>query len=234
MFRTLDIVFPVFNESKILKKSVETLHTFLSNRISIDWKIVIAENGSTDETLEIARFLSNNYSNVIVRSYEEPGRGRAVKDSWLLSNADLVSYMDVDLSTDLEALIVSLEHMNSDDFDILIGSRLLKDSKVYGRSFKRDFISKTYSLIFRIILGTKFKDAQCGFKIAKRESILDVLKNVKDNGWFFDTELLYKSEKSGLSIKEIPVIWRDDRDSKVKILSTIIKDLIGLLRIKFF
>ncbi|HJN59260.1 MAG: glycosyltransferase [Dehalococcoidia bacterium] len=234
MFRTLDIVFPVFNESKILKKSVETLHTFLSNRISIDWKIVIAENGSTDETLKIARFLSNNYSNVIVRSYEEPGRGRAVKDSWLLSNADLVSYMDVDLSTDLEALIVSLEHMNSDDFDILIGSRLLKDSKVYGRSFKRDFISKTYSLIFRIILGTKFKDAQCGFKIAKRESILDVLKNVKDNGWFFDTELLYKSEKSGLSIKEIPVIWRDDRDSKVKILSTIIKDLIGLLRIKFF
>jgi glycosyltransferase involved in cell wall biosynthesis len=234
MFRTLDIVFPVFNESKILKKSVETLHTFLSNRISIDWKIVIAENGSTDETLEIARFLSNNYSNVIVRSYEEPGRGRAVKDSWLLSNADLVSYMDVDLSTDLEALIVSLEHMNSDDFDILIGSRLLKDSKVYDRSFKRDFISKTYSLIFRIILGTKFKDAQCGFKIAKRESILDVLKNVKDNGWFFDTELLYKSEKSGLSIKEIPVIWRDDRDSKVKILSTIIKDLIGLLRIKFF
>jgi len=234
MFRTLDIVFPVFNESKILKKSVDTLHTFLSNRISIDWKIVIAENGSTDETLKIARFLSNNYSNVIVRSYEEPGRGRAVKDSWLLSNADLVSYMDVDLSTDLEALIVSLEHMNSDDFDILIGSRLLKDSKVYGRSFKRDFISKTYSLIFRIILGTKFKDAQCGFKIAKRESILDVLKNVKDNGWFFDTELLYKSEKSGLSIKEIPVIWRDDRDSKVKILSTIIKDLIGLLRIKFF
>ena len=234
MFRTLDIVFPVFNESKILKKSVETLHNFLSNRISIDWKIVIAENGSTDETLEIARFLSNNYSNVIVRSYEESGRGRAVKDSWLLSNADLVSYMDVDLSTDLEALIVSLEHMNSDDFDILIGSRLLKDSKVYGRSFKRDFISKTYSLIFRIILGTKFKDAQCGFKIAKRESILDVLKNVKDNGWFFDTELLYKSEKSGLSIKEIPVIWRDDRDSKVKILSTIIKDLIGLLRIKFF
>lgn len=234
MFRTLDIVFPVFNESKILKKSVETLHAFLSNRISIDWKIVIAENGSTDQTFEIARFLSNNYSNVIVRSYKEPGRGRAVKDSWLLSNADLVSYMDVDLSTDLEALIVSLEHMNSDDFDILIGSRLLKDSKVYGRSFKRDFISKTYSLIFRIILGTKFKDAQCGFKIAKRESILDVLKNVKDNGWFFDTELLYKSEKSGLSIKEIPVIWRDDRDSKVKILSTIIKDLIGLLRIKFF
>ena len=131
-------------------------------------------------------------------------------------------------------MIVSLEYMNSDDFDILIGSRLLKDSKVYGRSFKRDFISKTYSLIFRIILGTKFKDAQCGFKIAKRESIQDILKNVKDNGWFFDTELLYKSEKYGLSIKEIPVIWRDDRDSKVKILSTIIKDLIGLLRIKFF
>ena len=234
MFRTLDIVFPVFNESKILKESVETLHTFLSNKISIDWKIVIAENGSTDKTLEIAKFLSNKYSNVSVRSYEEPGRGRAVKDSWLLSNADLVSYMDVDLSTELEALIVSLEYMNSDDFDILIGSRLLKDSKVYGRSFKRDFISKTYSLIFRIILGTKFKDAQCGFKIAKRESIQDILKNVKDNGWFFDTELLYKSEKSGLSIKEIPVIWRDDRDSKVKILSTIIKDLIGLLRIKFF
>ncbi len=233
MFSTLDIVLPVYNESKILKKSVKKLYNFLTNNISINWRLVIAENGSSDSTLEIAKSLSNEYSNITVRSYPKPGRGGVIKDCWSTSNADLVCYMDIDLSTDLEALITSLEYLNSNDFDVVIGSRLLDASKVYGRSLKRDLLSRSYSMIFRVILGTKFKDAQCGFKLAKKDSIQGILSNVKDNGWFFDTELLYKSQKAGLMIKEIPVIWTDDRDSKVKILSTIIKDILGLLRIRF-
>jgi len=233
MFSTLDIVLPVYNESKILKKSVKKLYNFLTNKISINWRLVIAENGSSDSTLEIAKSLSNEYSNITVKSYPKPGRGGVIKDCWSTSNADLVCYMDIDLSTDLEALITSLEYLNSNDFDVVIGSRLLDASKVYGRSLKRDLLSRSYSMIFRVILGTKFKDAQCGFKLAKKDSIQGILSNVKDNGWFFDTELLYKSQKAGLMIKEIPVIWTDDRDSKVKILSTIIKDILGLLRIRF-
>ena len=233
MFSTLDIVLPVYNESKILKKSVKKLYNFLTNKISINWRLVIAENGSSDSTLEIAKSLSNEYSNITVRSNPKPGRGGVIKDCWSTSNADLVCYMDIDLSTDLEALITSLEYLNSNDFDVVIGSRLLDASKVYGRSLKRDLLSRSYSMIFRVILGTKFKDAQCGFKLAKKDSIQGILSNVKDNGWFFDTELLYKSQKAGLMIKEIPVIWTDDRDSKVKILSTIIKDILGLLRIRF-
>ena len=233
MFSTLDIVLPVYNESKILKKSVKKLYNFLTNNISINWRLVIAENGSSDSTLEIAKSLSNEYSNITVKSYPKPGRGGVIKDCWSTSNADLVCYMDIDLSTDLEALITSLEYLNSNDFDVVIGSRLLDASKVYGRSLKRDLLSRSYSMIFRVILGTKFKDAQCGFKLAKKDSIQGILSNVKDNGWFFDTELLYKSQKAGLMIKEIPVIWTDDRDSKVKILSTIIKDILGLLRIRF-
>ena len=233
MFSTLDIVLPVYNESKILKKSVKKLYNFLTNNISINWRLVIAENGSSDSTLEIAKSLSNEYSNITVRSYPKPGRGGVIKDCWSTSNADLVCYMDIDLSTDLEALITSLEYLNSNDFDVVIGSRFLDASKVYGRSLKRDLLSRSYSMIFRVILGTKFKDAQCGFKLAKKDSIQGILSNVKDNGWFFDTELLYKSQKAGLMIKEIPVIWTDDRDSKVKILSTIIKDILGLLRIRF-
>ena len=233
MFSTLDIVLPVYNESKILKKSVKKLYNFLTNNISINWRLVIAENGSSDSTLEIAKSLSNEYSNITVKSYPKPGRGGVIKDCWATSNADLVCYMDIDLSTDLEALITSLEYLNSNDFDVVIGSRLLDASKVYGRSLKRDLLSRSYSMIFRVILGTKFKDAQCGFKLAKKDSIQGILSNVKDNGWFFDTELLYKSQKAGLMIKEIPVIWTDDRDSKVKILSTIIKDILGLLRIRF-
>ena len=216
-----------------LKISVKKLYNFLTNNISINWRLVIAENGSSDSTLEIAKSLSNEYSNITVRSYPKPGRGGVIKDCWSTSNADLVCYMDIDLSTDLEALITSLEYLNSNDFDVVIGSRLLDASKVYGRSLKRDLLSRSYSMIFRVILGTKFKDAQCGFKLAKKDSIQGILSNVKDNGWFFDTELLYKSQKAGLMIKEIPVIWTDDRDSKVKILSTIIKDILGLLRIRF-
>jgi len=233
MFSTLDIILPVYNESKVLKKNVMKLYDFLTNNISLDWRLVIAENGSTDSTLEIAKLLSNEYPKIMVKSYQKPGRGGAIKDCWLTSNADLVCYMDVDLSTDLESLITSLEHLISDNFDIVIGSRLLETSKVYGRSLKRDLISRSYSKIFRIILGTKFKDAQCGFKLAKKHSIQETLRKVKDKGWFFDTEFLYKSQKADLRIKEIPVIWTDDRDSKVNILSTIIKDLIGLFRIKF-
>ena len=205
----------------------------MTNNISINWRLVIAENVYSDSTLEIAKSLSNEYSNITVKSYPTPGRGGVIKDCWSTSNADLVCYMDIDLSTDLEALITSLEYLNSNDFDVVIGSRLLDASKVYGRSLKRDLLSRSYSMIFRVILGTKFKDAQCGFKLAKKDSIQGILSNVKDNGWFFDTELLYKSQKAGLMIKEIPVIWTDDRDSKVKILSTIIKDILGLLRIRF-
>ena len=157
MFSTLDIVLPVYNESKILKKSVKKLYNFLTNKISINWRLVIAENGSSDSTLEIAKSLSNEYSNITVKSYPTPGRGGVIKDCWSTSNADLVCYMDIDLSTDLEALITSLEYLNSNDFDVVIGSRLLDASKVYGRSLKRDLLSRSYSMIFRVILGTKFK-----------------------------------------------------------------------------
>ena len=232
MFSTLDIVLPVYNESKILKKSVKKLYNFLTNKISINWRLVIAENGSSDSTLEIAKSLSNEYSNITVRSYPKPGRGGVIKDCWSTSNADLVCYMDIDLSTDLEALITSLEYLNSNDFDVVIGSRLLDASKVYGRSLKRDLLSRSYSMIFRVILGTKFKDAQCGFKAVSRKAAENLVPLVEDNAWFFDTELLLLAGKAGYAIKEIPVHWEDDPDTRVKIISTAWEDIKGLLRLR--
>ena len=161
-----------------------------------------------------------------------PGKGLALKNAWLTSPSDILGYMDLDLSTDLEILPEFLKRLELDNEDFVIGSRLLKESTVIGRSLMREIISRSYSLIFRMALSVNFKDAQCGFKFAKKESVLKILDSCKDKGWFFDTEILFKAKKNNLSICELPVTWVDDRDSKVQIVSTILKDIAGLIRLR--
>ena len=167
-----------------------------------------------------------------VISIDEPGKGQALKNAWLTSSANIYGYMDSDLSTDIEILPEFINKIVNENYDIVIASRLIKGSNVIGRSLKREIISRAYSKIFRTILSVNFYDAQCGFKFAKKEAILKVIDDCKDKEWFFDTEILYKAEKNNLSICEVPVTWVDDRDSSVNIISTIINDLIGLVRLR--
>ena len=199
--------------------------------VSRNWIITIAENGSSDNTLDIAKTIQRKYKKSRVISNENPGKGLALKNAWLTSNAEIFAYMDLDLSTDIEIIPRFLDEIDN-GYDFVIGSRLIKGSKVIGRSLKREIISRSYSKIFRFFLSVNFYDAQCGFKFAKKEAVLKILDNCKDEGWFFDTEILYKAEKNNLSICELPVTWIDDPDSKVNIVSTIIKDLIGLVRLR--
>tara|TARA_B110000438_G_scaffold303739_1_gene366891 strand:- start:4938 stop:5645 length:708 start_codon:yes stop_codon:yes gene_type:complete len=229
---SVDIVLPVYNEAKYLARKFKKLYSFLEDNIQNDWIITIAENGSTDSTLDIARNLQRKFKKSRVISNEIPGKGLALKNAWLTSNYDILGYMDLDLSTDLEILPEFLKRLESGNEDFVIGSRLLKESNVIGRSIKREIISRSYSLIFRMALSVNFKDAQCGFKFAKKESVLKILDDCKDKGWFFDTELLFKAKKNNLSICELPVTWIDDRDSKVQIISTILKDIAGLIRLR--
>ena len=231
MNRSIDLVLPVYNESKSLLSSFEKLYNFMELHVSRDWIITISENGSSDNTLDIAKTIQRKYKKSRVISNENPGKGLALKNAWLTSSAEIFAYMDLDLSTDIEIIPKFLDEIDN-GCDFVIGSRLIKGSKVIGRSLKREIISRSYSKIFRFFLSVNFYDAQCGFKFAKKEAVLKILDNCKDEGWFFDTEILYKAEKNNLSICELPVTWVDDPDSKVNIVSTIIKDLIGLARLR--
>ena len=234
MKKTLDVVIPVLNEARALADSVNVLAAFLSNNLNdYEWAVVVADNGSTDATPSICQSLSEQDSRVRHVRLEQKGRGRALKQAWAESDADIVAYMDVDLSTDLSALPQTIAAVDGEGYDIAVGSRLKRGAQVIGRSFKRELISRSYSLIFRAMFLAGFQDAQCGFKAVSRRAADEVAPLVVDNGWFFDTEMLLIAEKNGYRIKEIPVKWTDDPDSRVKIISTAWEDIKGLLRLRF-
>jgi glycosyltransferase involved in cell wall biosynthesis len=232
--KSLEIVIPVLNEEKVLAASVGALHHFLTGHLSeYDWRITIADNGSEDGTRDIAAKLIDFYDGVGITTLQQRGRGRALKKAWLESKADVVAYMDVDLSTHLNDLVPLVNAIGNDGYDVAIGSRLMEGSLVEGRTGSREFTSRTYNLIIRASFFIGFKDAQCGFKALSRRGADLLLPLVKDTGWFFDTELLILAEKNGFGLKEIPVRWHDDPDTRVKVVSTAMHDLIGLARLKF-
>ena len=229
----VDIVLPVLNEEGSLLGSVAALQNFLAGVGDWRWTITIVDNGSSDGTQRLARRLERDHRDVTMLRLEERGRGRALKEAWLRSDADVVCYMDIDLSTGLEALPTLIEAVIDEGFDIAVGSRLLKKSNVVGRSMIREVTSRMYSFLFRLLFSTPFCDAQCGFKALKRESARRVLPLTKDTGWFFDTEMLLIAQKSGMRIKELPVRWKDNQDSRVSVIPTAWRDLLGLMRLKF-
>ena len=231
---SLDIVIPVLNEEAALALSVGRLRDFLSDRMSgYRWRVVVADNGSTDATPEIGRRLSAEDDRVAYIRIEQRGRGRALDRAWRESGADIVAYMDVDLSTGLGALPALVGEVRSGRCDVAVGSRLRPGSRVIGRSPLRELTSRGYSALFRLMFLTGFRDAQCGFKAASRRVADEVVPLVLDRGWFFDTEMLILAEKNGYRVREIPVTWTDDPDSRVRIVATAWADLKGLLRLRF-
>ena len=234
MTPSLDVIIPCLNEERALPGSVCRLHRFMSSHMGeYAWSIVVADNGSTDGTLKAAADLAEQFAEVRYISLTERGRGRALRRAWTESEADVMAYMDVDLSTDLEHLPALVSAVAAGGYHLAIGSRLLPDSKVVGRTLKREITSRGYSLLFRSMFFTPFRDAQCGFKAVSRRVAHDLAPLVSDNGWFFDSELLILAQKCGFRIREIPVRWTDDPDTRVRIIRTAWEDVKGLLRLKF-
>ena len=227
---TLDVVVPVYNEELDLPRSVARLHDYLSSQVPMSFRITIADNASTDRTAAIADELARQHPQVRAVHLGQKGRGRALKQVWLDSDADVLVYMDVDLSTDLSALLPLVAPLVSGHSDLAIGTRLHRGSRVI-RGPKREFISRCYNLILRGTLAARFSDAQCGFKAIRRNVAQQLLPLVQDTGWFFDTELLVLAERSGLRIHEVPVDWTDDPDSRVDIAQTAKDDLRGVWRV---
>ncbi|MEJ3749309.1 glycosyltransferase [Actinomycetes bacterium KLBMP 9797] len=226
----LDVVIPVYNEEIDLAPCVRRLHAHLSGGFPYPFRITIADNASTDTTLGVATALSHELPEVRVVHLDEKGRGRALNAVWSGSDAPVLAYMDVDLSTDLAALLPLVAPLLSGHSDLAIGTRLARSSRVV-RGPKREIISRCYNLILRGTLAARFSDAQCGFKAIRRDVAAQLLPLVRDTGWFFDTELLVLAERAGLRIHEVPVDWVDDPDSRVDIVATAIADLKGIWRL---
>jgi glycosyltransferase involved in cell wall biosynthesis len=228
----VDIVIPVYNEERDLGPSVRRLHEYLTSRFPFPAAITIADNASKDETLTVAQALTKEIPGVRVLHLDAKGRGRALRAAWLQSDAEIVAYMDVDLSTDLNALLPLVAPLVSGHSDLAIGSRLARGARV-KRGPKRELISRAYMLVLRLALGASFSDAQCGFKAVRTSVAKRLVPNIKDEGWFFDTELLVLAQRAGFRVHEVPVDWTDDPDSRVAIVRTAVEDLKGVWRLRF-
>ncbi len=226
----IDVVVPVFNEEADLEPSVRRLNAYLDEHVPFTTTITIADNASTDRTWQIATELADQLPRVRAVHLDAKGRGRALQQVWTASPARVVAYMDVDLSTDLNALLPLVAPLLSGHSDMAIGSRLTRSARVV-RGAKRELISRSYNLILRTTLRARFSDAQCGFKAMRADCARALLPHVRDTSWFFDTELLVLAERSGLRIAEVPVDWVDDADSRVDIVSTAAADLRGVARL---
>jgi glycosyltransferase involved in cell wall biosynthesis len=230
---SLDVVIPVLNEAHVLEKSVDTVRAFLAENMPCRWRVVIVDNGSKDGTDRVAASLAERHPDVAFLHLHQRGRGRALRYAWTTSTADVVCYMDVDLSTELAALRKLVDGILFEGYDVATGSRLLAHSRT-RRSFKREVISRCYNLLVKAVLWTSFSDAQCGFKAVSRRAVDALVPHIKDQSWFFDTELLTLAEKWGYRIKDVPVLWVEDDDSRVKIMRTAWDDIKGVWRVRWY
>jgi glycosyltransferase involved in cell wall biosynthesis len=226
----VEIVIPVYNERLALEASIRRLHGFLAATFPFSWRIVIADNASSDDTLTIARRLSYELPGVEVIHLPAKGRGRALRAAWSASGARVLCYMDVDLSTDLAALLPLVAPLLSGHSDLAIGSRLARGARV-RRCLRRELISRAYNRLLRLALRARFSDAQCGFKAVRADALRELLPDVRDDEWFFDTELLVLAQRRDLRIHEVPVDWVEDADSRVDVVRTALADLRGVARL---
>jgi glycosyltransferase involved in cell wall biosynthesis/putative flippase GtrA len=227
---TVDIVIPVYNEERALPGCIRVLESFLAQQFPFDWIMTIVDNASTDATLAVASVLAADNDRVRVVHLDRKGRGLALREAWGHSTADVVVYMDVDLSTGLDALLPLVAPLVNGHSDLAIGSRLAAGARTV-RGPKREFVSRGYNQLIRLTHGARFSDAQCGFKAARTEVIRALLPMIEDDSWFFDTELLLLAEHNGLRVHEVPVDWIEDTDSRVAVAATAKDDIRGLVRV---
>lgn len=229
---SVDLVVPVLNEAHVLEWSVGRIRDFLSRWDGVwDWRVTIVDNGSSDGTDAVGSDLAGRFEEVTFHRLDRRGRGRALRWAWRRSDADVVAYTDVDLSTDLEALPRLVAAIVEEGYDVATGSRLLRESHIV-RSLGREVISRGYNLLLKAALRTSFSDAQCGFKAVSRRVTEEIVPDVEDESWFFDSELLVLAERRGYRIKDVPITWIEDDDSRVKVVKTGWEDVKGIARLR--
>ncbi len=229
---SIEVVIPVYNEEAKIGGCLAALLPFLEERFAGSYQVTVADNGSTDSTAEEAGRIASRHPRLSVLRIPRKGRGRALRAAWLASRADVVAYMDVDLSTDLAALPPLVAPLLDGRCHVATGTRLHPSSRI-ERSIKRELLSRGYNCLIRLLFPRRrFSDAQCGFKALTRRAAQELVPLVRDNAWFFDTELLVLAEEAGYRVHEVPVTWVEGADSRVRILPTVWEDVKGLLRLK--
>jgi glycosyltransferase involved in cell wall biosynthesis len=229
---TVDLVIPCYNEAHVIADSIRSTLSFLDEHPEHEWRIVVADNASTDGTLDAACELEAAHPGlVVVLHIPVKGRGLALRTAWLTSDAEICAYMDVDLSTDLKHLPELIDPLAADEADLSFGTRLDPLSETV-RGWRREFTSRAYVFILRWFGGLKVSDAQCGFKAIRTDAARALLPVVEDTGWFFDSEMLLIAQQNGYRLCEVPVKWTDDPDSRVDIIKTATDDLKGLWRLR--
>ncbi len=228
----LDIVLPVYNEEHVLADSVGKLRAYLNeNDFPYTWRIVIADNASTDGTLAAGKTLEDLFEDVSVIHLPQKGRGRALRKAWLESDADAACFMDIDLSTHLDGLLPLARAVLEEGYDVSTGSRMTKGSQI-ERSIGREITSRGFIFLIKLLFLTGLSDTQCGFKAISREAARELVPRIENEEWFFDTELLLLADKGGYRVKDIPIRWVEDTDTRVNVLKTILEDLAGLVRMR--
>jgi glycosyltransferase involved in cell wall biosynthesis len=229
--KKVDIVVPAYNDADDIKKNIPKLSSFCKEKLKdYNYKILILENGSKDNTEKIVLDFKKHDTRVNYTHLKKVGRGNELINAWSRSDADYLCYMDIDLSTDIKSLPILIKKLEN-GYDICVGSKYLNRSKK-ERTFIRLILSRVYNTITGIYLGTTFTDAQCGFKAINKTVAKNVLPLIRDKNWFFDTELLYFSEKMGYRRAEIPIVWVEYGNSSVKIFKTIFDFLKKLRELK--
>lgn len=223
----LDLVVPVYNERDVVESSLTAIHRHLAEHIPYDWRILVADNGSRDGTAVIVEELSGRMDRVDLLRIDQKGRGRALRFAWLCSRADVVAYMDVDLATRLDAFLPLVRAIAEENYDIAVGRRFGPGATVVGRRLIREITSRGFNKLIQVLFGATVVDMQCGFKAMSRAAADQLLPQVADDEWFFDTELLVRAERAGCAIKTVPVYWTDDPNSHVRIVSDAVKVLRG-------
>jgi len=228
----LDIVLPVYNEEHVLAGSVEKLRAYLQEHdFPYTWRIVIADNASTDGTLAAGEALAAQLDDVEVIHLPQKGRGRALRKAWLESDAGAACFMDIDLSTHLDGLEPLARAVLDEGYDVATGSRMTRGSQI-ERSIGREITSRGFILLIKLLFFVKLSDTQCGFKAISRQAAQELVPRIENEEWFFDTELLLLAEKGGYRVKDIPIRWVEDTDTRVNVPMTILEDLAGLLRMR--
>ena len=228
----LDIVLPVYNEEHVLAASVEKLRAYLQeHEFPYSWRIVIADNASTDGTMAAGEELAGQFDDVEVIHLPQKGRGRALRKAWLETDADASCFMDIDLSTHLDGLEPLARAVLDDGYDVATGSRMTRGSQI-ERSIGREITSRGFISLIKLLFFVKLSDTQCGFKSISREAARELVPRIENEEWFFDTELLLLAVKGGYRVKDIPIRWVEDTDTRVNVPKTILEDLAGLLRMR--
>jgi glycosyltransferase involved in cell wall biosynthesis len=226
----VDVGLPVFNEEAALRRSVELLHGYLESSATFRWRIVVIDNGSTDRTAALAMELGRELDGVELLQLGSRGKGRALRRLIETSEADIVSYMDIDLSTNLVYHGLLIEGIRC-GYDICFGTRLMQGS-LTRRSLRREIVSRVFNRLVQLAFGAKFSDASCGFKAFRRDTVKALLPLIGSDSWCFDVELLLVAERNGMRLFEIPVEWIEGGQSKVELPKVTAEYLRELLRIR--